>query len=82
MCPSSGACDYSVESPHWSYCSSFDVCWRFGVVGFEWYSCCRLKPATMMHGAINIRLPLCIRHALSTYYLYIIKHGFRYETMH
>ena len=21
----------------------FDVCWRFGVVGFEWYPCCRLK---------------------------------------
>jgi len=25
--PSSGACDYSVELPHWSYCSWFDVCW-------------------------------------------------------
>ena len=24
--PSSGACDYSVELPHWSYCSWFDVC--------------------------------------------------------
>ena len=24
--PSSGACDYSVELPHWSYCSLFDVC--------------------------------------------------------
>jgi len=23
--PSSGACDYSVELPHWSYCSWFDV---------------------------------------------------------
>jgi len=23
----SGACDYSVELPHWSYCSWFDVCW-------------------------------------------------------
>ena len=31
--PSSGACDYSVELPHWSYCSWFDVCWSFGVVG-------------------------------------------------
>jgi len=31
---SSGACDYSVELSHWSYCSRFDVCWRFGVVGF------------------------------------------------
>jgi len=27
--PSSGACDYSVELPHWSYCSWFDVCWSF-----------------------------------------------------
>ena len=41
--PSSGACDYSVELPHWSYYSWFDVCWRFGVVGLEWYPCCRLQ---------------------------------------
>ena len=41
--PSSGACDYSVELPHWSYCSWFDVCWSFSVVGLEWYPCCRLK---------------------------------------
>ena len=41
--PSSGACDYSVELPHWSYCSWFDVCWSFGVVGLECYPCCRLK---------------------------------------
>ena len=34
----SGACDYSVEVPHWSHCSWFDVCWSFGVVGLEWYS--------------------------------------------
>jgi len=40
--PSSGACDYSVELPHWSYCSWFDVCWSVGVVGLEWYLCCRL----------------------------------------
>ena len=46
ICPSSGACDYSVELPHWSYCSCFDVCWNFGVVGLEWYPCCRLMPAT------------------------------------
>ena len=39
--PSSGACDYSVELPYWSYCSWFDVCWSFGVVGLEWYLCCR-----------------------------------------
>ena len=31
----SGACYYSVELPHWSYCSWFDVCWSFGVVGLE-----------------------------------------------
>ena len=41
--PSLGACDYSVELPHWSYCSWLDVCWSFGVVGLEWYPCCRLK---------------------------------------
>jgi len=35
--PSSGACDYYVELPHWSYCSWFDVCWSFDVVGLEWY---------------------------------------------
>ena len=46
--PSSGACDYSVELPYWSYCSWFDVCWSFGVAGLEWYSRCSLKlqPAT------------------------------------
>jgi len=44
--PSSGACDYSVELPHWPYCSWFDVCWSFGVAGLQWYPCCRLKPAT------------------------------------
>jgi len=41
--PSSGACNYSVELPHWLYCSWFDVCWRLGVVGLGWYPCCRLK---------------------------------------
>ena len=40
--PSSGACDYSVELPHWLYCSWFDVCWSFGVAGLGWYLCCRL----------------------------------------
>ena len=40
--PSSGACDYSVELPHWSYCSWFDVCCSFGLVGLEWYPCYRL----------------------------------------
>ena len=38
--PSSGTLDYSVELPHWSYCSWFDVCWSNGVVGLEWYPCC------------------------------------------
>jgi hypothetical protein len=28
---------FSVELPHWSYCSCFDVCWSFGVVRLEWY---------------------------------------------
>ena len=41
--PSLGACDYSVELPHWSYCSWFDVCWSFDVVRLEWYPCSRLK---------------------------------------
>jgi len=40
---SSGACDYSVKLPHWSSCSWFNACWRFSVVGLEWYPCCRLK---------------------------------------
>jgi len=46
--PSSGACDYSVELPHWSYCSCLDVCWSFGVAGLEWYPCCRLKLTTLL----------------------------------
>ena len=45
-----GACDYSVELPHWSYCSLFDVCWSFGVVGLEWYLCCRLKQCSTCFG--------------------------------
>jgi len=28
---------------HWLYCSWFDVCWSFGVVGLGWYPCARLK---------------------------------------
>ena len=35
--PSSGVCDYSVELPHWSYYSWFDVWWSFCVVGLGWY---------------------------------------------
>ena len=53
--PSWGACDCAVELPHWSYCSWFDVCWGFGVVGLERYPCCRLlQPAT--------RIPLQPNH--------------------
>ena len=58
--PSSGACDYSVELPHWSYCSWFDVCWNFGVVGLEWYLCCRLK-TNLMSLAILFHF-LCAQH--------------------
>ena len=43
ICPSSGACDYAVELPHWSYCSWFAVCWSFGAVGFKYYPRCRLE---------------------------------------
>ena len=46
--PSSGAGDYSVELPHWSYCSWFDVCWSFGVVGLEW--CIRVAGLSLQHG--------------------------------
>ena len=52
--PSSGACDYSVELTHWSYCSWFDVCCSFVVVRLEWYPCCRLQFAT--------RIPLQPNH--------------------
>jgi len=41
--PPSGAWDFSVELPHWSYCSWFDVCWSFGAVWLEWYPCSRLE---------------------------------------
>ena len=50
---SSGACDYSVELPHCSYCSWFDVCWSFGVVGLEWYPCCRLKLIICFRNSAN-----------------------------
>jgi len=51
ICPSSGACDYSVELPHWSYCSWLDVCWRFGVVGLEWCPCdIRVAGFSLQHG--------------------------------
>jgi len=47
--PSSRACNYSVELPLWLYCSWFDVCWSFGVVGLEWYPCCSLKHNSNTH---------------------------------
>jgi len=62
--PSPGACDYSVELPLWSYYSWFDVCWSFGVVGLEWYPCCRLQPETriaLQLGAENHMLQLNIQ---------------------
>jgi len=42
--PSSEACDFSIVSPHWPYCSWFDVCWSFGVAGWGG----RLQPATRL----------------------------------
>ena len=53
--PSSGTCDYSVELPHWSYCFWFDVCWSFGVVGLEWYPCCRLKHKFLVRCVLKFR---------------------------
>ena len=50
--PSSGACDFSIVSPHW-YCSCFDVCWSFGVAGLGWYLCGRLK-----HNMLGIELKI------------------------
>ena len=42
--PSSGACDFSIESPHWS-CVLVSMCvGSFGVAGLGWYPCSR--PAT------------------------------------
>jgi len=44
---------------HLSYCSLFVVCWIFGVVGLEWYPCCRLK--YKLYGIIRIVLgSLCV----------------------
>jgi len=37
-----GACDYAVELPHWSYCSWFDVCWSFGVVSVLQVEACNM----------------------------------------
>ena len=52
--PSSGACDSSVELLRCLYFSWFDVCWSFGMVGLEWYSCCRLfQPPTQPYRNFN-----------------------------
>jgi len=32
--PSSGACDFSIVSPHWSCVLVSVVCWSFGVAGW------------------------------------------------
>jgi len=58
--PSSGACDCSVELPHWSYCSWFGVCWSFDVVGMEWYPCCRLKHNLLLDYLLFARPSLLI----------------------
>ena len=52
--PSSEACDYSVELPHWLLCSRFVLCWRFGAVGFEWCPCCSLQPGHHSNPATQI----------------------------
>jgi len=41
--PSSGACYFSIVSPHWFVCSCCDVCWSFVVAGLGLYPCDRLK---------------------------------------
>jgi hypothetical protein len=41
--PSSGACDYGVELPHWPFRPWLAVCWRLGAVRLEWCPGCRLK---------------------------------------
>jgi len=46
--PSSGACDFSIVSPHW-LCVIVSMCWSFGVVGLGWYLCGRLKPSTQLY---------------------------------
>ena len=66
--PPSGACDYSVELPHWSYFSSFGVCWSFGVVGLEWYPCCRLQPASFLSCCLDCCLCLGVKARITRGY--------------
>ena len=53
LCPSSGASDYDISLPHWSFRSWFAVCWRRGVVRLEWCLGCRLK-----HNSLELCLSL------------------------
>jgi len=73
---SSGTCDYSVELPHWSCCSWFDVCSSFGVVGLEWYPCCRLK-----HGYhSNTTIPKFQHTSKQEQYLcFSLQHGYHFN---
>jgi len=48
ICSSSGACDFSILSPHWSYVLISMCVGSFGVAGFGRYSCSRLQPATLI----------------------------------
>jgi len=50
--PSSGACDFSIVSPHWS-CVLVSMFWSYGVAGLGWYPCSRLQPATRAHIGIT-----------------------------
>jgi len=64
MYPSSGACDYSVELPHWSYCSWFDVCWSFGGIrdaGFSLQHGYHSNPTTpkLQHTSNQIQYDQC-----------------------
>jgi len=53
--PSSGACDFSILSPHW-LCVLDSMCWSFGVAGLGWYPCGKLKHSFSM----NVRNMLSI----------------------
>ena len=45
--PSSGACDFSIVSPHW-LCVLVSMCvGSFGVAVLGWYPCCRLHSLMM-----------------------------------
>ena len=50
----------TLELPHWSYGSWFDVCWNLGVVGLEWYPCCRLKHKLNYHTGRIVPGSMCV----------------------